>query len=69
MSMQEVSSPEIFLRTWDEGPLRHIPLNTFIVNKKGEEKAYHFICIINLDGQFWIKDMLLRYHYINLDLT
>lgn len=68
MPMQETSSPDIVLRTWYEGSFQHVPLNILVVKKKGGEKAYHFTFIINLHDQFWIKDMLLRYHYINLDI-
>lgn len=44
MPMQEVSSgPDVFLRTWNEGPLQLAPLNTLAINKEEREKAQYFI--------------------------
>lgn len=44
MPTQEVSnSPDVFLRTWNEGPLQLVPLNTLAINKDEGEKAYQLI--------------------------
>lgn len=39
MPMQEVSSgPDVFLRTWNEGPLQLAPLNTQLSTRRTEKK-------------------------------
>lgn len=66
--MQEISSPDVFLRTWDEGPLQHVPLNTVMKKRRGKE-TYHFIFTINLDDQFGIKDHEVPQHKLRSNLN